>query len=481
MVSKVGLNLLAVMNNLIVLCCLFLLIQIFVKIINYFSYYKFISIQTLSAFSLNRDVIYHVQKMSVNKVKKYDASYLSQRINNDSNTVVSFAIKALTQLPMNIISSLVIIGILLYINIVIGVFLVIITAIYLGLYIGFRKKVFDMSYIYKERQNKFFTVLLEQIEKVKFIKINSLFNLYNQKLNDEFDKFWGDTKKTQMFFYFYSSLYSIVVSIAQIGIFNTITYISDFTKEYQDNKVSYHRLEEILNREEQTNGKIHIHNVTEIECKNLTIRRDNNVVIKDFSYVFNKGKIYGLIVENGSGKSTLVEAILGLFVDEFEGNIKINNTNIREINMNKLRMEKMAFLEQNPQLITNNIFNNIFITEQHKDAILKNKLSNINLQQILSDKNIYDKQEKIGGLSGGETQKVTLMRTLSKDADVYIFDEGSSALDKNGKKILLTCLKELKQNSIVIVVSHDDNLINVSDEIVNLGDKTVAYGGAVNC
>lgn len=88
-------------------------------------------------------------------------------------------------------------------------------------------------------------------------------------------------------------------------VLNSITCMSDFTKEYQDSKVSYIRLKEILSQRVQTNGKIEVNSIQEIECKNLSIYRDKDLIINDFSYTFKRGNIYCLVGENGSGKSTL--------------------------------------------------------------------------------------------------------------------------------------------------------------------------------
>ena len=61
-------------------------------------------------------------------------------------------------------------------------------------------------------------------------------------------------------------------------------------------------------------------------------------------------------------------------------------------------------------------------------------------------------------VSGGEKQKLALIRTLSKDADVVIMDEPTSALDKNSIEILMQIIKEIKHNKIIIIVTHNTTL-----------------------
>lgn len=141
--------------------------------------------------------------------------------------------------------------------------------------------------------------------------------------------------------------------------------------------------------------------------------------------------------------------------------------------MIELRAKKISVLEQTPQLVTDNIYSNIFLTEEYTNITLTKNLGIINSPDNFMGKNIYDKNKKIFGLSGGETQKVSLMRTISKNADVYIFDEGNSALDIRGKKIFADCLKNLKKESIILIVSHDENFISMSDCIISFNSHVV--------
>ena len=73
-------------------------------------------------------------------------------------------------------------------------------------------------------------------------------------------------------------------------------------------------------------------------------------------------------------------------------------------------------------------------------------------------------------LSQGERQKVLLSRTLNKEADVYLFDEPMSNLDEESKSILFDKIMELKQRSLVFIVTHDSQFDGVSDDVINLNE-----------
>ena len=72
------------------------------------------------------------------------------------------------------------------------------------------------------------------------------------------------------------------------------------------------------------------------------------------------------------------------------------------------------------------------------------------------------------GISGGEKQKIGIVRTLAKDAEVLIFDEPTSALDQRSRKELYTLLRQIKKDKIIIIVSHDDEITQVVDHVITV-------------
>ena len=67
------------------------------------------------------------------------------------------------------------------------------------------------------------------------------------------------------------------------------------------------------------------------------VKQDEEYVLKDFSYVFEKGKTYLITGDNGTGKSTLIDVMLGLYMGSYEGDIYYNNINIEELDLYHLR------------------------------------------------------------------------------------------------------------------------------------------------
>lgn len=79
--------------------------------------------------------------------------------------------------------------------------------------------------------------------------------------------------------------------------------------------------------------------------------------------------------------------------------------------------------------------------------------------------------EKAGNFSGGEKQKISLIRTFLKDANVMILDEPTSALDQNGRKYLAEYLQQIKHDKIIILSTHDTELVKLADEEIAMESK----------
>ena len=74
----------------------------------------------------------------------------------------------------------------------------------------------------------------------------------------------------------------------------------------------------------------------------------------------------------------------------------------------------------------------------------------------------------IKSISGGEQKRISIARGMSKEAEIYIFDEPTNDLDNENVKVIIQEIIKLKENAMVIVVSHDNRLVSVADKVVNL-------------
>ncbi|MFA7689411.1 MAG: ATP-binding cassette domain-containing protein [Bacilli bacterium] len=202
--------------------------------------------------------------------------------------------------------------------------------------------------------------------------------------------------------------------------------------------------------------------INEISCKNVTLERAGIKIIDSFTYTFIKGSSYCIYGDNGSGKTTLLDIMIGLYNEQYSGTIKYNGVDIKKINMNNIRHYSISLLEQYTCLINGQIKDNIFLHGGYSNVQLNNNtfqnpnvFINMHLDKVINDYN--------NNISGGELQKIGIVRLLSKNASVFILDEPTNSLDPDSINLLKKYISHLKVNNIVIIVNHDPLLMEMCD------------------
>ena len=194
----------------------------------------------------------------------------------------------------------------------------------------------------------------------------------------------------------------------------------------------------------------------------------SNLLIDIKTQTFQRENIYCIMGENGAGKSTLINLICKVY-DDYDGNIYINDVNIKDVDIKNMRKNNIAFLEQNIIFYSNLMEENLIygLAKYDDDMLLKYK-QEFDLYEFGQDKNLTG-NGIITNLSGGERQKVGLIRTFLKSSDVVILDEPSSFLDQKSICILKKHILELKkQNKIVILITHDKAITAIADHILKI-------------
>lgn len=209
-------------------------------------------------------------------------------------------------------------------------------------------------------------------------------------------------------------------------------------------------------------------------------------ILNDFSYCFENMKKYALIGINGAGKTTIVKLILGLY-DEYEGEILINGTDIRNINYQD-RLSYISVIYQDfakysisikENIVVGNINRTESISDDEIDSIIQ-KVGLYNKINKLSDgvDTLIGKINKNGqDLSGGEWQKVALARTLLSDAKIWIMDEPTSAMDPIAESVFYKNFCDICDNKMVLLISHRLGTSILADQILVLDEGRLVESG----
>lgn len=239
----------------------------------------------------------------------------------------------------------------------------------------------------------------------------------------------------------------------------------------QETSVSIKRFNDILKYKKNSKlNNVSTHNIdvpiNTVEIRNLSYSTpDNNELFKNTNLKFKKNNIYIIKGASGSGKTTLFN-ILGKFIDEYLGEVFINDINLRDINEHSLR-NKLNYIMQDNFLFSLSIKDNISLYREIEFNDIVNACKKLKIHDIIMTlPNKYDTILNKNGtdLSGGQKQRICIARSIVSKPDIYLFDEITSAVDKNNVEEILKIIEDLAQNAIVILTSHDD--LNFSIPVV---------------
>lgn len=171
---------------------------------------------------------------------------------------------------------------------------------------------------------------------------------------------------------------------------------------------------------------------------------------------------------SGSGKSQLVKRLLR-FRDE--GLIKLNNRDIKEYRLNDIR-DRIEYISQNIPIIKGSLRDNLFLDIPYSKETEEQMQADPILQSIINNKTMDSMiTEGATNISGGEKQKIAVMRTLYKDVDVLIIDEITSGIDDKTALEIYERIFEKMDGKITFVISHNDLHKKYVNKIIDLGNE----------
>lgn len=257
-------------------------------------------------------------------------------------------------------------------------------------------------------------------------------------------------------------------------IINPAKNLSTTISNMQKGMGAVERIEEVLNAplqvEEKTDAIVLNGFNERIEFKNVSFNYEDKSILKNISFVIEKGKTIALVGSSGAGKSTLAD-LIPRFHDVAEGAILIDGVNIKDFTISSLR-KHMSIVTQEAILFNDSIANNIALgninaTPQQitAAATIANAHKFILQKEEGYDTNIGDRGMK---LSGGERQRVTIARAVLQNPPILILDEATSSLDTESERLVQDAIVNLMQDRTSLVIAHRLSTIRNADEIIVL-------------
>ena len=211
--------------------------------------------------------------------------------------------------------------------------------------------------------------------------------------------------------------------------------------------------------------------VRRMSIKNVSFfYQKENLILNSISVELKKGDVLGIVGPSGSGKSTLLSIIIGL-IKPSKGAVFLNDKNVIDLPSS----EYFAYVPQFPFISNDTLINNIVYPgrtinlNEVRSLMDRIGLSDLNTRKVAGLNTLIG--EKGVTLSGGQAQRVALIRAILMDKDVLIIDEGTSALDDDSSQLVLELLAEVKEEKIIIIASHRKEILALCNKTFSLEDR----------
>lgn len=211
-------------------------------------------------------------------------------------------------------------------------------------------------------------------------------------------------------------------------------------------------------------------NLKTVAFEDVNFSHGEKPVLKNANLDFQRHQLTALIGQSGSGKTTVLDLLSGFFRPD-TGAVMVNGENLNEIRLKDWR-QSIGFVPQEVFLFNDSIMENIVMGRSG-----------------ISEQDVWDALEAVGAkdfvsalpgdihapvgengrmLSGGQRQRISIARAIVHHPQILLLDEATSALDQETEKVLLRTLKELAKDMAVVLVTHNQNVIDYADVIYEI-------------
>ncbi|WP_313002094.1 peptidase domain-containing ABC transporter [Chryseobacterium gleum] len=271
-----------------------------------------------------------------------------------------------------------------------------------------------------------------------------------------------------------------------IGQLNSpLLQLIDFIKQTQDAKISLERLGEIHDKDdEEDKNEQYVMDIPkkDIEITDMSFRYIGSdvPVFENLNLTIPYQQTTAIVGASGSGKTTLLKLLMK-FYDPDQGEIRIGNTNMKNISPRYWR-DHCGVVMQEGYVFNDTIANNIAVGEDHIDKQkLRRAVEIANIKEFIESLPL-SYNTKIGnegvGVSGGQKQRLFIARAVYKAPEYILFDEATSALDANNEKVIMENLEQFFKGKTAVVIAHRLSTVRHADKIIVLDQGRVVEEGS---
>lgn len=264
-----------------------------------------------------------------------------------------------------------------------------------------------------------------------------------------------------------------------------IRKLLNFTEQYQEGMTGFERFMEILEIEpdiQDAPNAIDLKQVVgHVSFQEVAFRYNekSDYVLNHINLEVPAGEYIALVGSSGVGKTTLC-SLIPRFYEVSNGNILIDNQNIKDVRLKSLR-ENIGIVQQDIYLFAGNILDNIrYGRPSASDEEIIQAAKDANAHEFIMElpEGYYtDCGQRGVKLSGGQKQRISIARVFLKNPPILIFDEATSALDNESEKVVQDSLENLAKNRTTFVIAHRLSTIRNAKKILVLTENGIEESG----
>ena len=461
--------------------------------------------------NLKKKILFHIGNLPLGFFTGDNKSKIRQVLGSDMNQIEGYFSHQLPNLISTLALILAMIIVMLKINLILGLTTLLIIFVGLGIQIAIMAKIIksgglEKNFAILDQINSATTEYVKGMPEVKIFGTGAKsFKTFSKSVGEYRDFTSSMTSMIRPgFVSFRMFILSVATFIVPVGILlmsrnNNLDFATVFifylilapaisvpALKLRDFAEGMNLLNEVVLRiyEIIDQKELAIENIEEeikghdLEFENVSFSYGDEEVLKNISFCAKQGEVTALVGYSGAGKST-IGTLIPRFYDPSEGSIKIGGVNIKNIPMNAL-MERIAFVFQDSDLITDTVFNNVAMakTGSTKEDVIKACKKARCHDFIVKLPDGYDTVLGKGTyLSGGEKQRIAVARAILKDAPILVLDEATSFADSENEYLMQEALSELVKDKTVIMIAHRLNTIEYANQILVISDGKIAERG----